>query len=118
MNDPQTTITLYGHARCPMVPPVRTMLNGAGAAYHYVDIHQDEAGRQQVRAINAGNESVPTLVFPDGSTLTEPNVRQVQHKLAELGYAIPLSAQIMARLPQMVILAVIAWGVLRLLGVV
>jgi hypothetical protein len=46
-----------------------------------VDIRQDEAGRARVREINAGCESVPTLVFPDGSTLTEPSPHALNLKL-------------------------------------
>ena len=111
-------VRLYGHAACPMVPPVRAILNGAGVAYDYVDIHRDDAGREHVRQINGGNESVPTLVFPDGSTLTEPSTDALQRKLHTLGYKVPLTSKILARLPQFVFLALVVWGLLRLMGVV
>jgi hypothetical protein len=39
--------------------------------------------------INNGNASVPTLVFPDGSTLTEPSTAVLRQKLQSLGYAVP-----------------------------
>jgi len=51
-----------------------------------VDIHQNEAGRLRVQEINAGNESVPTLVFEDGSTLTEPSTKALLDHLEALGY--------------------------------
>jgi mycoredoxin len=35
-------------------------------------------------AHNAGNQTVPTLRFDDGSTLTNPSLREVQEKLATL----------------------------------
>lgn len=69
-----------------MVPPVLHALDAAEAPYQYIDIRQDLDGRERVRAINHGNESVPTLVFPDGSTLTEPGLATLRKKLAELGH--------------------------------
>jgi mycoredoxin len=79
-------IILYGRPACAMVPPVQNALKRAGAAYEYVDIYSVLEARERVREINHGYESVPTLAFPDGSTLTEPSVGQLQAKLQSLGY--------------------------------
>ena len=79
-------IVLYGSPTCVMVPPVRGVLERARAEFEYVDISRDENGRLHVREINNGYESVPTLVFADGSTLTEPSLTQLKVKLADLGY--------------------------------
>jgi mycoredoxin len=79
-------IVLYGSPTCAMVPPVRGVLERAGAEFEYIDIFRDGNGRLHVREINNGNESVPTLVFTDGSTLTEPSLTQLKVKLAGLGY--------------------------------
>jgi mycoredoxin len=35
-----------------------------------------------VTSVNAGNRTVPTLVFPDGTALTNPTVAQVEAQLA------------------------------------
>lgn len=86
MADP---VIVYGHPQCPMVAPVRYTLNRAHVNYRYINIHQDDAGREHVREINNGFESVPTLVFTDGSTLTEPNDPQLRQKLTQLGYQVP-----------------------------
>jgi mycoredoxin len=86
-NEP--TIIVYGTRWCGMVAPVRDALEKAGAPFDYVDIREDEAGRERVREINHGNESVPTLVFPDGSTLTEPSLAQLNAKLRAMGHEIP-----------------------------
>lgn len=85
MPDP---IMLYGTPTCPMIPPVRGMLQRAGADFQYVDISRDGAARARVREINHGNESVPTLVFPDGTTLTEPSTAQLQVRLEAAGYTV------------------------------
>ena len=82
----RSPITMYGRPNCPAVRPVQKVLEAAGAEFDYIDIHQDEAGRRRVLLINEGNESVPTLVFPDGSTLTEPGPGKLRGKLRNLGY--------------------------------
>ncbi len=67
---------------------MRAALDELGVEYSYVDIHHDEPGRQRVREINHGNESVPTLVFPDGSTLTEPSLLTLQTYLQRSEFGI------------------------------
>ncbi len=80
-------VTVYGRPACPMVPPVLNALESAGVPYEYVDIRQDLDARVRVREINNGNESVPTLEFPDGSTLTEPGLGVLRNKLSQQGYS-------------------------------
>ena len=47
-----------------------------------VDIEKDPAAAQFVASANGGNQTVPTLKLPDGSTLTNPTAREVKAKLA------------------------------------
>lgn len=89
--DEQTRITVYAHPFCGMVAPTLATLKRHGAAYTYVDIRQDHAARERVREINHGYESVPTLVFPDGATLTEPSQAALAACLRERGYVPPPS---------------------------
>jgi mycoredoxin len=88
----QDAIILYGHPTCPNLGPVKGLLTQSKVKFEYIDIHQDGAAADRVRAINHGNEIVPTLVFPDGSTLTEPTVEELQSKLKSLGYKTGLFA--------------------------
>ncbi len=80
---------MYGTPTCPMVPPVRGMLERAQVIFDYINITEDAESRGKVMAINDGNASVPTLIFPDGSTLTEPSTAVLQKKLKSLGYTVP-----------------------------
>lgn len=89
MPDP---IIVYGHPTCPLLGPVKGLLTRSKVKFTYIDIHQDSLAAARVRAINNGNESVPTVVFPDGSTLTEPTVGELQSKLETLGYKVGLAA--------------------------
>ena len=82
-------VMMYGTPTCPMVPPVRGMLDRAQVSFDYVNIAEDAESRGKVMTINDGNASVPTLVFPDGSTLTEPSTAVLRQKLESLGYTVP-----------------------------
>jgi len=86
------TIIVYGHPTCPSLGPVKGLLTQSKVKFEYINIHQDGDAAARVRAINIGNESVPTLVFPDGSTLTEPTVGELKSKLESLGYKVGLVA--------------------------
>ena len=47
-----------------------------------VDIEQVEGAAELVDEVNGGNRTVPTVVFDDGTALTNPSVKQVKEKLA------------------------------------
>lgn len=81
-------IILYGSPTCPMVSPVRNTLERANADYEYVDIYLNPEARKRVLEINNGNASVPTVTFPDGSALTEPNEAILKAKLESIGYTV------------------------------
>lgn len=54
----------------------------AGIEYRVVDIEDDAEATALVMSVNGGNQTVPTVVFPDGSALTNPSLAQVKAKLA------------------------------------
>lgn len=89
-------LILYGTPTCHMVPPVRGMLERARVDFEYINIREDNEGRERVRQINNGNESVPTLVFSDGSTLTEPSAKELKGKLEAQGYQVTSPSPIQA----------------------
>ena len=74
-------------------PPVRVPLTEAELA-ESLRVRADQAWslvlEQQpdaaftVEQANGGNQTVPTLLFTDGSTLTNPSVAQVKDRLATL----------------------------------
>ncbi len=111
-------IIVYGHPTCPAIGPVKGLLSQSKVKFEYINIHQDSVAAARVRAINNGNESVPTLVFPDGSTLTEPTVGELKSKLESLGYKVGLVAWLIGNIwPNFFIAAAVLIAVLRFLGV-
>jgi len=110
-------LTLYGHPACPAVGPVRAMLGQSKVPYTYVNIRQDAEAAARVRAINHGNESVPTLVFPDGSTLTEPSVGALKAKLESLGYQVSPLAWLLGNSWLFIIGLIILYALLRFFAI-
>ena len=76
----QTTI-LYGTPWCGDCRRSRRFLENKGIAYTYIDIETDPAATAEVERLNGGYQSVPTIVFPDGSVLVEPSNRDLASKL-------------------------------------
>jgi mycoredoxin len=111
-------IILYGSPTCPMVSPVRNTLERANANYEYVDIYLNPDARKRVLEINNGNASVPTVTFPDGSSLTEPNEAILKAKLESIGYTVRSltlidRAQVIFEFPAIFILGILmlAFGI-------
>lgn len=76
-------LTLYGRPGCPMVPPVRALLDEAGVEYTYLDIRKDSDAAVRLRQLTGGFDSVPTVVLPGGRVLVEPGVTALRRALAE-----------------------------------
>jgi mycoredoxin len=55
-----------------------------GIGYTVVDIEQDPAAAEYVMSVNGGNQTVPTVRFPDGTALTNPTIVQVKQHLAAI----------------------------------
>lgn len=76
------TFTMYSTTWCPFCNRLRQDIADAGIDYTEIDVDDDVAGGEIVKGINNGNRVVPTLVFPDGSSLTNPSIHEVKDKLA------------------------------------
>jgi len=79
------TITMYTTPWCGYCHRLKRQLDGEGIEYETVDIEEFPETAAIVENVNHGNQTVPTLVFSDGSALTNPSVAQVKDKLAALG---------------------------------
>ncbi len=75
---------MYTTPWCGYCHRLRSQLDREGIAYDVVDIEQDPAAVEIVMSANNGNQTVPTLVFSDGTAHTNPSLAQVKNKLASL----------------------------------
>ena len=81
-------LIVYGTPTCPMVPPVLRALKRAEMPHDYVNINNDPEAHERVLEINGGFASVPTLIFPDGQTLTEPSAGELIAALEARGVTV------------------------------
>lgn len=72
---------MYSTTWCGYCQRLKTQLDREGIGYTEINIEQDETAAALVENVNGGNRTVPTVVFPDGSAMTNPSVIQVKEKL-------------------------------------
>ena len=77
-------LTMYTTPWCGFCRRLKGQLAREGIEVVEVDIEADPAAADYVMSVNGGNQTVPTVVFPDGSALTNPSVAQVKSRLTEL----------------------------------
>ena len=75
-------VTLFTTTWCGYCVRLKAQLKREGIEYVEVDIESDPDAAALVARANDGDLTVPTLVFADGSTLSNPSIAQVSHKLA------------------------------------
>ena len=76
------TFTMYSTPWCGYCHRLRGQLDREGVSYTVVDIEEQPEAAAYVREVNDGFETVPTVVFPDGSALTNPSLAQVLARVA------------------------------------
>jgi len=76
------TVTMFSTTWCGYCRRLKTLLDREGIGYTEVNIERDEASASFVENANGGNQTVPTLLFPDGSVATNPTLDDVIERLA------------------------------------
>jgi mycoredoxin len=76
------TFTVYSTPWCGYCTRLKKQLTREGVTFAEVDIEQDPSAEQLVKKVNGGNATVPTLIFTDGSAMTNPSLRDVLAKIA------------------------------------
>lgn len=79
-----TAVTMYSTRWCGYCARLRSQLDREGVAYDVVDIEQEPDAAFVVEQANHGNQTVPTMIYSDGSAQTNPSVADVKAKLASL----------------------------------
>lgn len=74
--------TLYSTPWCGYCHRLKGQLQREGLVFDEVDIEQHPEAALIVEKANNGNQTVPTLVFADGSALSNPSVAQVKAQLS------------------------------------
>jgi len=76
------TITMFTTTWCGYCSRLKSQLDKVGIAYREVNVEEVEGTSELVMSLNGGNRTVPTILYPDGSSATNPSLAQVQAHLA------------------------------------
>jgi mycoredoxin len=75
-------LTVYTTTWCGFCSRLKADLHRAGIDYAEIDIEREDGAAELVMSVNGGNRTVPTVVFPDGTALTNPTAAEVAAQLA------------------------------------
>ena len=78
------SFTMYSTPWCGYCHRLKSQLEREGIAFDVIDIEEHPEAVEIVESANNGNQTVPTLVYPDGTSMTNPSVIQVKAKLEQL----------------------------------
>ena len=74
-------VVMYSTVWCGYCKRLKTAMKASGIEFTEVDIEHDPAAAKFVMSVNGGNQTVPTVLFPDGSAMTNPSIAEVKAKL-------------------------------------
>ncbi len=78
------SFVLYTTTTCGPCIRLKQRLDEMGSSYGEVNVEDDAEASRWVMSVNQGDRVVPTLLFRDGSWLTNPSAQQVADHLALL----------------------------------
>jgi len=76
------TVTMFTTTWCGYCRRLKSQMEREGIGFTEVDIEHVPGTAEFVESVNGGNQTVPTLLFPDGSAATNPSIAQVRDRLA------------------------------------
>jgi len=77
-------LTMYTTTWCGYCRRLKSQLAREGIEIIEVDIEREPEAAEYVMSVNGGFQTVPTVLFPDGSTLTNPSARAVRQRMEDL----------------------------------
>lgn len=78
-------IIMYGTTWCGDSIRAKKLFEDYQIEFEWINIDKNKDGEKRVKEINKGFKSVPTIIFPDGSILVEPDKETLKKKFLELG---------------------------------
>jgi len=78
-SEPQ--IIVYGASWCPDCRRAKQFLSSHRVGYRWIDLEEHPEAASEVESRNDGKRIIPTILFPDGSFLTEPSNDELADKI-------------------------------------
>jgi mycoredoxin len=69
---------------CGYCKRLKNQLGEIGITFREINVEEEPDSAEFVEQVNGGNRVVPTLLFSDGTALTNPSAIAVKEKLASL----------------------------------
>jgi len=73
---------MYSTPWCGYCARLKAQLGREGIAFEEINIEADPQAAAFVEQVNGGNQTVPTVLFDDGTAMTNPSLAQVKAQLA------------------------------------
>jgi len=77
-------VTMYGAEWCGDCRRSKKFMEGNNVEFNYINVEEDLTAAEKVKEINNGMQSIPVIVFADGTHLTEPSDNDLKAKLESL----------------------------------
>jgi mycoredoxin len=75
-------LRMYTTTWCGFCRRLKSQLAREGVEIVEIDIERDPEAAAFVEGVNGGNQTVPVVVFPDGTAVTNPSAKEVLSHLA------------------------------------
>lgn len=75
------SMKMYSTPWCGYCQRLKAQLGREGIAIEEINIELDPEAAAFVESVNGGNQTVPTIVFDDGTAMTNPPLKAVKEKL-------------------------------------
>ncbi|NBY52000.1 MAG: NrdH-redoxin [Actinobacteria bacterium] len=79
-----SNITMYSADWCGDCRRSKRLMDSLNVEYTIIDVEADPSASEKVIEINGGQRSIPVIVFPDGTHMTEPSDNDLKAKLEAL----------------------------------
>jgi mycoredoxin len=80
-SDAAPTVVMYSTPWCGYCLRLKAQMHREGIDFTEVDIDSDAEAARFVAEHNHGNRTVPTVLMPDGSVLTNPPIGAIRARL-------------------------------------
>ncbi len=75
------SITMFSTTWCGYCQRLKKQLSAAGIGYTEINIEEVPGTAELVASLNGGNQTVPTVIYPDGSSATNPSLDDVKQAI-------------------------------------
>lgn len=75
------SITMFSTSWCGYCKRLKAQLTSAGIGYTEINIEETPGTPEIVESLNGGNQTVPTVLYPNGDAATNPSLADVKTAL-------------------------------------